>query len=50
MKLESITYKDDGESLIGIGVAITNNCRSPFYEGRNHKKGLNRPTTGINLS
>ena len=38
LKLDSISFRHDGESLTGLAVALSKNCRSPFYEGRNAKK------------
>lgn len=45
MKLDSISYKQDGTSLVGLAVALSKNCRSPLYEAKNHKKSYTRPVT-----
>ena len=49
IKLDSITYKQDGEALTGLGVSLSKSCRSPFFEGRTHKKSQVKPIT-VDLS
>ena len=45
MKLDSLTFKHDGKHLVGLGCALSKNCRSPIYEGRLAKQCKNKPIT-----